>query len=299
MADAAILTEGLTKSYGASRGIEDVSFAVRRGEVFGFLGPNGAGKTTTIRVLLDLIRPTRGRAVVLGLDARRESRRIRERVGYLPGELAVYDRMSAGDFLRYAANLRGGRGADRAQALAERLRLDLSKPVRALSRGNKQKVGLVQAFMHDPDLLVLDEPTGGLDPLMQQEFNRMVREAAARGQTVFLSSHVLPEVEAVCDRVGIIREGRLVAVEDVAALKARAVRRLEVHFASPVPADEFAGVPGVRDVAARGSVVEGTVVGSLDAFVKAISRHEVVNVVTREPSLEDVFLSYYGERERS
>ena len=216
----------------------------RPGEVVGYLGPNGSGKTTTIRLLLDFIRPTKGRAEIFGMHARLDSLAIRRRVGYLPGELSAYEGLTGWELLTYFANLRGGVDWTYAETLAERLELDLTRKIRTLSRGNKQKVGLVQAFMGKPELLILDEPTGGLDPLMQQEFYRMVREAKLQGQTVFLSSHVLAEVERIADRVGIIREGSLVLDEEVAALKAKALRQLEIHFTEPAPIEAFRDIPG-------------------------------------------------------
>lgn len=294
----AIQAEGLTKSYGESRGVVDLTFEVERGEVFGYLGPNGAGKTTTIRLLLDLIRPTQGRALVLGLDARRESVEVRRHVGYVPGELALYPRLTGREHLSFFAGLRGGVDPSHVDELVERLDLDLDRPVADLSKGNRQKVGLVQALMHRPALLVLDEPTSGLDPLVQQEFYRLVRERTSAGGTVLLSSHVLSEVEHVADRVAIIREGRLVVVEDVAGLKARAVRRVVVHFAAPVAAAPFASLAGVRSVEADGSALRFEVEGSLDTLVKAIAAHEVLDVVSHEPDLEEIFLSYYREGER-
>jgi ABC-2 type transport system ATP-binding protein len=298
MAAPAIQAEGLTKSYGSSRGVVDLTFEVERGEVFGYLGPNGAGKTTTIRLLLDLIRPTRGRAVVLGFDARRDSVAVRRHVGYVPGELALYPRLTGREHLSFYASLRGGVDPHAVGELVERLDLDLDRPVADLSKGNRQKVGLVQALMHRPELLVLDEPTSGIDPLVQQEFYRLVRERTAAGGTVLLSSHVLSEVEHVADRVAIVREGRLVVVEDVAGLKARAVRRLVVHFAAPVAAEPFASLPGVRSVEVDGTALRFEVEGSLDTLVKAIAAHEVVDVVSHEPDLEEIFLSYYREGER-
>jgi ABC-2 type transport system ATP-binding protein len=291
--DGVIVTEHLTKSYGASRGIVDVSMTIETGEVFGFLGPNGAGKTTTIRTLLDFIRPTSGRATVLGLDTRSASVEIHRRVGYLPGEFAPYEHMTGRDYLAYFAALRGGIDQDLVDVLAERLESDLSAMIARLSHGNKQKLGLIQAFMHRPELLILDEPTQGLDPIMQQRFHSLVLEARASGQTVFLSSHDLPEVERVCDRVGIIRDGSLTTVEDVGSLKARAVRTLEIHFASPVPADAFSALPGVRDVEVHGDVVRCTVAGTMDRVVKAAARFEVVDLLSHEPTLEDIFLTFY------
>ncbi len=292
--DYIIQTTHLTKSYGKARGVVDLNLAVRPGEVFGYLGPNGAGKTTTIRTLLDFIRPTAGSAAVFGLDSHRDSLAIRRRVGYLPGELSLYEGMTGRELLRYMANLRRGVAWRYVEELAERLGASLTQPIRALSHGNKQKLGLIQAFMHRPELLILDEPTQGLDPLVQQEFYRMIAEARAAGRTVFLSSHVLPEVEKTCDRVGIIREGRLVAVEEVASLKAKALRRLQIRFAIPAPSAAFAGLPGVRDVRAEGDTLTFTVTGSLDAVIKAAAGFEVVDLISQEPSLEEVFLAYYA-----
>ncbi len=297
MSDTVIVAEGLTKYYGKQRGLVDLDLEVRAGEVFGFLGPNGAGKSTTMRLLLDFIRPTRGRAEVFGLDIRKESLEIRRRVGYLPGDLATYENLTGQELLTYFANLQGGVNWSYTDALAERLGLDLSRPIRTLSTGNRQKVGLVQAFMHQPELLVVDEPTSGLDPLVRQEFYSIVQEAKANGQTVFLSSHVLTEVERIADRVGIIREGWLVLEEEMATLRARAVRQLEMQFAEPVPADAFSGLPGVRDVKAENSTVHCTIEGSVDALIKAAAQFEVVNITSHEPDLEEIFLAYYREGE--
>jgi ABC-2 type transport system ATP-binding protein len=290
-----IVTEGLTKFYRRHRGIEDLSFAVERGEVFGFLGPNGAGKTTTMRTLLDFLRPTRGRATVFGLDSRADSVEIHRRTGYLPGELSLYEHMTAEDHLRYLGHLRGGVDRATIRALAKRLECDLDRRIGELSRGNKQKVGVIQAFMHRPELLIMDEPTAGLDPLLQHQVHGLISQARSEGRTVFLSSHILPEVEALCDRVGIIREGRLVAVERIDALKERALRRLEIHFADDVSGDEFRTLPGVQDVVAQDGVVRCTVTGSLDAVIKAAAAHTVLNVVSHEPSLEEIFLAFYGD----
>ena len=300
----AVRLERMTKSYGKNRGVADLDLEVEPGCVFGFLGPNGAGKTTTIRVLLDLIRPTSGRALVFGLDSRRESMAIRRRSGYLPGELSLYGRLTGDETLRYFANLRGGADPGSLRALCERLDFDGGKKVADLSTGNKRKLGLIQALMHRPELLILDEPTAGLDPLVQHEFHHLIEEAREAGQTVFLSSHVLPEVQRVCDRVAFVREGELVAVEDVAALTGRAVREVEVTFAAPVPAAAFEGVDGVTSVtanrtgpgAAVAQTLRLTVSGSLDATVKMLARYEVVTMTSREPDLEDVFLTLYGER---
>ena len=297
MTESGVVIEvrGLTKRYGHARGVDDLTFEVGPGEAFGFLGPNGAGKTTTIRTLLDFIRPTSGSVRVFGLDPRLEGVRVHRRVGYLPGELALYERITGEEVLRSLADLRGG-GADiraRAAQLADRLGVDLTRRIHELSHGNKQKIGLVQAFMHDPDLLILDEPTQGLDPLVQQTFHAMVEEERERGATIFLSSHVMPEVERLCDRVGIIREGHLAAVADIGELKAKALRRVEFHFDEPVPASAFEHLPGVKEVIAHGDSVLLSVEGAVDAVVKEAARHRVVSLETREPSLEEAFLAFY------
>jgi len=294
MSNAVILTEGLTKFYGKQRGVIDLSFAVQEGEVFGYLGPNGAGKTTTIRTLLGFIRPTRGRATIFGQDICRYGTAIRRRVGHLPGEYALYENLTGAEYLRYFSHLRGGVDWRFVEELAERLDCNLAQPIRSLSHGNKQKIGLIQAFMHKPALLILDEPTTGLDPLMQQAFYRLIDAVKADGRTVFLSSHILPEVERVCDRVGIIRDGRLIAVEQVSALKARSLRRLEIHFAAPVPADVFSRLPGVRDVVVEDGVLRCTVAGMLDIVIKTAAQFTVVNVISHEPTLEEIFLAYYS-----
>jgi ABC-2 type transport system ATP-binding protein len=280
----AIVTEALSKRYGRQRGILDLDLEVRPGEIFGYLGPNGAGKTTTIRLLLDLIRPTSGSASMLGLDSHHDSLVIRRRVGYLPGELSLYGNLTGAETLRYMGNLRGGLDWTYVQDLAKRLDCDLTRPIHALSSGNRQKVGLIQAFMHRPELLIMDEPTRDLDPLVQQVFHQMVLEAKQEGRTVFLSSHVLPEVERVCDRVGILREGRLVAVEEITTLKGRALRRLEVRFASPVPREAFSSLAGMRDLRVEGPVLHCTVQGPLDPLVKALARFPVLELDSREAS---------------
>jgi ABC-2 type transport system ATP-binding protein len=290
----AIETSRLTKWYGKSRGVIDVDLVVDTGQVFGFLGPNGAGKSTTIRLLLDLIRPTSGSARVLGLDARRDRLAIDRRISYVPGELALYGELTGAQLLGYLASLHGGVDTALRDRLAERLELDPSKRIKSLSRGNKQKVGLVAAFMTRPELLILDEPTAGLDPFVQLEFERLCEEARADGRTVFISSHQLPEVEHLCDRVGIIREGRLLAVESIATLKERALHRLEIEFGAPIPADAFAGIPGIADLRLDGERLHCTVRGNLDALIKAAARFEVCNVRSIETSLEEIFMAYYG-----
>ena len=285
----------MTKYYGRRLGIEDVDLEVKRGEVFGYLGPNGAGKTTTIRTLLDFIRPTRGSATVFGLDIRQNSVDIHSRVGYLNGELSLYNDMTGEDLLKYLGNLRGGLDWQYVKTLATRFECDLPRRIQGLSLGNKQKLGLLQAFMNKPELIILDEPTNGLDPLMQHEFYDLLTENKKEGRTIFLSSHILPEVEKVCDRVGIIRQGKLVTVETIETLKSHSVRKLEIHFARAVPKEKFSNLPGVRDVVVQDTLLTCTVVGSLDALVKAAAQFEVMNIISREPNLEDIFMTYYNE----
>ena len=293
-APSVIETDELTKRYGRDRGIEDVSLAVEAGEVFGFLGPNGAGKTTTIRTLLDLLRPTSGSARVFGLDSRRDSVAIHARVGNLPGEFAFDPRLSGREIVSFLAEIRGVSGLGRAGLLAERFQADMERPIGELSRGNRQKVGLVQAAFHEPDLLVLDEPTGGLDPLMQEEFLTFIAEERDRGRTVFLSSHELDEVERACDRVGIIRAGRLVAVETVAEITGRSFRHVTIDFAHPVDAAEFRRIPGVAALEQDGTRLTFKAHGDLDRVIKAVARHPVVDIELVRPTLEEIFLTYYG-----
>ncbi|HET9016591.1 MAG TPA: ABC transporter ATP-binding protein [Thermomicrobiaceae bacterium] len=292
---AVIETEKLTKAYGAHRGIIDVDLTVESGEVFGFLGPNGAGKTTTIRTILDLIRPTGGRARVFGMVASADPVAIHRRVGYLPGEFSLYNRLTGGQTIRYFANLRGGVDPAYQRQLVERLEIDPSRRFSEYSRGNKQKIGLVIAFQHQPDLLILDEPTSGLDPLVQQTFYALVREARDAGRTVFLSSHILGEVERTCDRVGIIRDGRLVTVDRVEALRDLAHHQVEVRFAGSVPVAEFEQLPGVSDVVADDHTLRLRVAGSITPVVQAAARHELLDFVSREPSVEEAFLAQYGQ----
>ena len=289
-----VRVDQLTKYYGASRGIIDTSFEIAAGEVFGFLGPNGAGKSTTIRLMLDLIRPTSGRVELFGLDPQRNGIEIRRRVGYVPGDLRLYERLTARDLLRYFAHLRGLRDLGDAPRLVERLQLELDRPIRSLSKGNRQKVGLVQALMHRPELLVLDEPTSGLDPLVQQTFNELLREATGEGRTVFLSSHMLGEVQRVADRVALVREGRIELVEEVETLRRRAFTRVEVTFADAPPPDAFTGVPGVRELDRHGEAsVLFVLEGPADPLVKALARHHVLALDVHEADLEDIFLTLY------
>ena len=291
---ATIRTEGLTKTYGKNRrGIRDVDLEVREGEVFGFLGPNGAGKTTTIRTLLGFLRPTSGEARIFGLDVHRESVEIRARTGNLPGEFALEDRMTGEGLLRFFARLRGVKDLGYAHELAERLGADLHRPMRRLSRGNKQKIGLIQAMFHRPPLLMLDEPTGGLDPLVQEEFLDIIEEVRAEGRTVFFSSHNLAEVERVCDRVGIIRDGRLAAVETTETLVNKSFRHVVLTFAERVDPEPFGALRGVGDLEAQGSRVSFTLYDDPDEMVKLAARYRLVHMEYERPSLEEVFLTYY------
>jgi ABC-2 type transport system ATP-binding protein len=291
---AIIETERLTKSYGPHRGIVDVDLHVNQGEVFGFLGPNGAGKTTTIRTLLDLIRPTSGRATIFGIGTSEDPVAIHRRVGYIPGEFTLYDRLTGGQTIDYFANLRGG--VDRAyqRSLIERFDVDPSRRFKEYSKGNKQKIGLVVALQHRPELLLLDEPTSGLDPLIQQSFFELVREARTDGRTVFLSSHILSEVERTCDRAAIIRDGQLARVDRVDALRDLAHHQVELRFTGAVPTAEFEGLPGVSDVRATDHVLRMRVSGPVTPVVRAAARYDLLDFVSREPSLEETFLAEYG-----
>jgi ABC-2 type transport system ATP-binding protein len=292
-AEVVIRTDGLVKDYGPTRALDGLDLTVHRGEVFGFLGPNGAGKSTTIRLLLDQLRPTAGTAEVLGAAPAAGGAALRARIGYLPGELAMSGRSTAGDLLNHLADVRGGVQRSDIAALADRLTLDLSKPIRGLSKGNKQKVGVIQAFMHRPELLILDEPTSGLDPLLQHEFLSMVREAQADGATTFMSSHVLSEVELVAGRVAIVREGRIIDLDDVATLRRHAGQQIELTFADPVAAAAFHDLPGVEDVEVVDTTLRCLLRGEPDALLKAAAAHHVVRWTAKDRELEDLFLDFY------
>ena len=290
-----ISIEKLTKSYGPNRGVVDLDLEVAAGEVFGYLGPNGAGKTTTIRILLDLIRPTCGRVRVFGIEPSRDPVAVHRRIGYLPGEFSLYDRLTGGETISYFAHLRGGVDEAYQAGLIERLDLDLSRPYREYSKGNKQKVGLVIALHHRPDLLVLDEPTSGLDPLVQQEFFGLVAEARSEGRTVFLSSHIVGEVERCCDRAGIIRDGRLVRVDRVEALRDLSVHRVEFRFGSRVDPSRFARIAGVANVVAEDRTIRLDMKGAIAPVVKLASSFNLLDMSSEEPGLEEVFLAEYGK----
>jgi ABC-2 type transport system ATP-binding protein len=289
-----VRTHGLTKHYGHTLALRDLDLEVERGEVFGYLGPNGAGKTTTLRLLMGLLRPTSGSAEIDGLDTWRQSVDVRRRVGYLSGEPALYGKLTGAQHVDYLGHLRGEDGTAAAGRYAERLDLDLTRPARELSKGNRQKLALVLALMSQPTLLVLDEPTGGLDPLAQQEFYAILHEHTADGRSVLLSSHVLSEVQRVADRVGVLREGRLIAVDRLANLRERSLHHIRATFADDVEPDDFAALPGLRDLEVDDHSFSCSAPESaLDAVIKEVGRHTVLDFECAEAELEETFLAYY------
>ncbi len=319
MGNAVIRTEHLTKvykartewefsmgrmptrrQYEATRALSDLNLTVEQGEIFGYLGPNGAGKTTTIRLLLDLIRPTAGRAFIFDMDANAQSVEVHKRIGFLPGELNLWKNRTARQVVNYFAQVRAGANAGPilryADELAERLDFNMNKPVRDYSSGNKRKLGLILALMHKPDLLILDEPTSGLDPLMQQTFNQLMLEVKEEGRTVFMSSHVLSEVQAICDRVGILRHGELKAVESVSKLTHTDFRWVTVRLKEQVSADTFKGIEGVSDVSAVNGELRFRLTGDFDPLLRALSQYYVVDLRTQDPTLEEIFLAFYGDQ---
>ena len=298
--ETALMAQGLEKSYGKVRALRGLDLEVQRGEIFGFLGPNGAGKTTTIRCMLDLIRPQGGTIRVLGIDPQAEPVAVRARTGYLPGELQVDPNMTVEGALRYFNALRGNKvDWGFVRQLAERLDLPLKPAIKNLSHGNKQKVGVVQALMHRPELLLLDEPTLGLDPLMQHEVLHLITEAKANGATVFFSSHIMSEVESVAERVAIIRKGVVVEVAEPATLINRALRRANVRFKQPVDIGSLANVPGVTVLSQDdGTSVLLQVEGEMDNLIKALAAFPVSDFETERPSLEEVFLAYYEDDQK-
>ncbi|HEX2913053.1 MAG TPA: ABC transporter ATP-binding protein [Chloroflexia bacterium] len=298
-AKSAIKTEKLTKSYGRNRGIIELDLEVYQGEIFGYLGPNGAGKTTTIRLLMDLIKPTGGSASIYGLDCQQNSVEIKRFTGYLPGEFSLYPNLTGAQTLKYFANLRGGVEWKRIKELAERLQLDLSKKFKEYSHGNKQKVGIIQAVMHQPRLLIVDEPTNGLDPLNQQEFYKLLHELREQGSTIFMSSHIMSEIETTCDRVGLIREGRMVRVGSMDELVDLKRHHLEVVFENAVPVEFLQTLPGLDHLEITqkdGQQLVRCVVKqeTLGEVVGLLTRYPIVDFVSREPSLETIFLDYYS-----
>lgn len=288
---AAISLHNLTKSYGKSRGIENVTFEVFPGEVFGFLGPNGAGKTTAIRTLVGLINATSGSAEILGEDALSSSVKLRSKIGYLPGVLSIYKGYTAWQYLQFIAKMRGTNCDEKITEYAARLKLDLHKHISDLSKGNRQKVGVIQAFMHQPDVLFLDEPTSGLDPIVQREFEAILDEAKARGAAVMLSSHVLSEVEHLADRVAIINEGRLVIVEKISVLKEKAPRTIDLYFNKEVDQSIFNQIQGIKDLQVKGSRASCTVIGSESQLLTVALNNGLESVRTHEPTLDEIFLT--------
>jgi len=289
-----IQTSGLTKYYGSSLGVLDLNLTVKQGEIFGFLGPNGAGKTTTIRIFLDFIRASRGNARLFGLDSHTHSTKIRSRIGYIPGEYGMYEEMRGYEYLKFLGLLRGYKKPPLSDRLIETFGLDISKRIKSYSHGTKQKLAVVQAFMHDPELLILDEPTIGLDPLMQQRFYELLLEMKNRGKTIFLSSHILPEVEKVCERVAILKEGRLVATHEIADIKKFRLKSMEITFKQDVNESVFK-IDGVRKVKKEGNTIQLWIDANINSILRVISERPVENMSFQDASLEDIFMEYYSE----
>lgn len=291
----AIRLVGLVKRYASIEAVRGIDLEVHHGEVFGFVGPNGAGKSTTIRCMLDLVRPTSGTIEVLGADPRVDGVAARRRIGYVPGELRLPERVTSRQLVTSIGRLRGGLDDRRTREIAERLQIDLDRRVRDLSTGNRRKVALLLAFAPKPDLLILDEPTSGLDPLMQHEFLAMVREASDDGATVFLSSHVLSEVQQAADRVAVLRNGQIVTEGTVDELRGRANQRIEIWFGESLTDIEVRSIPGLRDTSVDGRRVSGSLSGPIDPVIEALSRHHILSLVIEEPNLEDAFLDLYSD----
>ncbi|MGD2250542.1 MAG: ABC transporter ATP-binding protein [Candidatus Methanofastidiosia archaeon] len=286
-----IHTENLTKFYGKIKGIEHVDLSVNRGEIFGFLGPNGAGKTTTIRLLMDLITPTSGTAEIFGLDCQKDSLKIRKRIGYIPGDLSLYDSMSGKKFLQFISSLRP-RKPVLTDTLLKRFDVTVNRKIKGFSMGMKQKLGIVQAFMHDPELVIMDEPTLGLDPLMQKEFYTFLKEEQEKGRTFFMSSHILSEVEKVCERVGIIKEGSIVAMEDVDSLRKKSGKVMEVEFVTDITEKDL-DIPEITQVSIDGHKAHFRAMGNMDTVIKHVSQYTIKDLTARELSVEDMFMHYY------
>jgi ABC-2 type transport system ATP-binding protein len=291
--------ENLTKMYGNHVGVKDLNLAVRKGEIMGFLGPNGAGKTTTMRSCLALLAKTEGEITIFGLDSHRDAVAIRKKTGYLPGEFGLISSVKVSSYLKYLLSLRGCGSTEKMMSLAERLELDLDRKTNELSKGNKLKVGIIQSLMGDPDLIIMDEPTSGLDPLMKQEFYRILREEKKQGKTVFMSSHILADVERVCDRVAIIRKGQVKVVEEIQALQEKTGKVLEVEFGDPFTIDEFK-LEGVSEIRQDNGRITLTIHENLDGVIEAVSKHRILNMNLKTYSLEQLFLKYYaqGDSER-
>lgn len=301
MSNTVIEINNLSKVYGSGttgfKALDSLNLTVNQGEIFGYLGPNGAGKTTTIRMLLDLIRPTTGTATILGKDAQTDSIELHRRIGFLPGELGIWKNEKSINIIKYVARLRGGVDMKYVNYLAEQFQFDMSKKVREYSTGNKRKLGLILALMNKPELLILDEPTSGLDPLMQQTFHQLMAEHKNAGRTVFLSSHVLSEVQAICDRVAILRNGELKAVESVEKLTHVEFRWITVEFRDGVPDKQlFTTLSGVSDVDVNGKTAKMRLMGDIDPLLRVINDHYIVDLRANDPSLEDIFLAFYDDK---
>jgi ABC-2 type transport system ATP-binding protein len=294
--EPALITRGLGKNYGHLAALVDMTLTVEKGVIFGFLGPNGAGKTTAIRVLMDEIRASSGGASILGLDTHKDSVALRHKIGYLPSEFTLYPNMTGADLIHFFANLRGGVDTDYVKVLVERFDVQMTKKIGDLSSGNQQKIGIIQAFMNKPEFLILDEPSGGLDPLMQRELQGLMRETADSGGTVFLSSHTLSEVQRVSDRVGIIRQGKLIALESIGSLRAKGIRKIEIELAREPDVSVFSGVPGIRSLLIERNRVFISHEGKMQTLLAAVmSKCELRDISTNEADLEEVFLTYYHE----
>ena len=294
--DPVIVIDNLYKSYGKVQAVKGISMRVEQGEIFGFLGPNGAGKTTTIRCMLDVIRPTSGTLRVLGLDAQRDKMELHQRIGYLPGDVRLPGQMTGKQIIDYFSRLQGLTPV-LLDDLVARFDVEMKRPLKSYSKGMRQKIGVVLAFMCDPQVLILDEPTSGLDPLLQRTFNEFLLQEQARGKTIFMSSHIMSDVEKVCQRVAVIRQGEIVTIEEVEKLRQKAGQRVTVEFSDAVSADEVARMPGVSNVTRNNSAYHFNISGSMDALIKALSRHEVLRLQAEEAPLEEVFLKFYENSE--
>jgi ABC-2 type transport system ATP-binding protein len=296
--EPAIKIDNLAKAYGQVQAVRGISMSIERGEIFGFLGPNGAGKTTTIRCMLDVIRPTSGSIRVLGLDAQREAHAVHQHIGYLPGDVRLPGRMTGKQIINYFANLQG-REPVLLKTLVERFDVEMKRPLKGYSKGMRQKIGIVLAFMCDPDVLILDEPTSGLDPLLQKTFNEFLLEEQARGKTIFMSSHIMSDVEKICQRVAVIRSGSLVTVEEVENLREKAGQQIIVEFGDTVAVQELERISGVSNVSKTNGSYHFNISGSMDQLIKVLSQHEVIRLQAQEAPLEEVFLKFYEEPEKA
>tara|TARA_B100000029_G_scaffold487563_1_gene543205 strand:+ start:85 stop:996 length:912 start_codon:yes stop_codon:yes gene_type:complete len=296
--DSVISVKSLTKYYGDFLALSNISFSVQKGEIFGLIGPNGAGKSTTMRSILNFIKPSDGEIKINGFDSKRDYLKIRNFIGYLPGEFSIYDNLNGEQYIKHILHLRKQpEKLSNLKTLASRFDLDLSKKSKHLSKGNKQKIGIIQAFCHDPEIVILDEPTSGLDPLKQHEFDNLVLEFKEKGKTIFISSHVLPEVEALCDKVAIIKEGKIIAEDKVSDLKKKSLNRIEVNFAKDFVIEKFPKNTGVSKITGNSKRYTFDIEGNINAFIKALSEYEIQSIRTMDPDLEEIFLSYYGDKE--